>query len=252
MVGIIAVSEHFTKYRPLAYSVTSTAIAFGMLVFPFIIRPLITYYGWRGALLILGGISFNLIACSLVMCKRNKIKEYKLGTKKEPVDNLTEKTEGIFNLSIFHYWDYVLLCVAEIFVNLGEIIVIIHLGEYAVSLGITEDRATWLFSSLGAANIFGKVLFGFMIHLPGCNGFHTWILGFLALGTVTLLIPMMNSYIGLHVFAGAFGLCMGGHGMTDIELTIVLVGKEKMANGLGNLMVFNAIGQLLGGPFASK
>ncbi|XP_078001203.1 monocarboxylate transporter 2-like [Glandiceps talaboti] len=57
-LGII--NRYFCKKIALANSIALSGVALGTIVFPLLSNYLIEVYGWRGALIILGGLSFNV------------------------------------------------------------------------------------------------------------------------------------------------------------------------------------------------
>ena len=64
---VIAIGNHFNKYLNLAYGIYNSTIGLGCVFFPPMVSACIEYYGWRGAMLILGGccLNFLLAAASL-------------------------------------------------------------------------------------------------------------------------------------------------------------------------------------------
>lgn len=62
ITAIVIVTFHFEKRRGLATGIAVTGSGIGAFVCPLFIEMLITKYSWRGALLIFGAISLNIIA----------------------------------------------------------------------------------------------------------------------------------------------------------------------------------------------
>ena len=58
---VIAIGNHFLKYRNLAYGLYNSSIGFGSVIFPLIVSASMEQYGWRGAMLILGGCCLNFL-----------------------------------------------------------------------------------------------------------------------------------------------------------------------------------------------
>ena len=61
--SIIAVGFYFEKKRALANGITSSGSGIGTFIFSPLCNTLQTEYGWKGALLIISGITLNCLAC---------------------------------------------------------------------------------------------------------------------------------------------------------------------------------------------
>lgn len=59
--AIVSVTVYFEKYRSLATGIAVCGSGIGTFVFAPVTEKLIEYYGWRGAMLIMGGIILNCI-----------------------------------------------------------------------------------------------------------------------------------------------------------------------------------------------
>ncbi len=64
--SIVIVTVYFEKHRGLATGLAVTGSGLGAFAFPPLVNWLLTTYNWRGALLVLGGISFNIIIAGLL------------------------------------------------------------------------------------------------------------------------------------------------------------------------------------------
>ncbi|XP_024085247.1 monocarboxylate transporter 14 isoform X2 [Cimex lectularius] len=64
--GIYLVTNYFVKYRGFANGLAISGSAIGSIIFPPFIRFLLEKYGYRGSVLIMGGLTFNVIVGALV------------------------------------------------------------------------------------------------------------------------------------------------------------------------------------------
>lgn len=64
LTALIAVTMYFEKRRALATSIAVTGSALGSFFIPPLFDVLITYYGWRGSLLLFGCIAFHIVPAS--------------------------------------------------------------------------------------------------------------------------------------------------------------------------------------------
>nr|XP_039256199.1 monocarboxylate transporter 9-like [Styela clava] len=76
--AIITISEFFKEKRSIAVGVVASGIGFGSFVFPVVFEYLMELYGWRGAILLVGGINANMIVFGLIMCPVDKAPNFTL------------------------------------------------------------------------------------------------------------------------------------------------------------------------------
>ncbi|XP_071486060.1 monocarboxylate transporter 7-like [Diadema antillarum] len=66
MLSVVAFSQHFDKHFALAFGISDMGSALSM-VLPLVTEVLLEAYGWRGAILLLGGIALNTVMlCALL------------------------------------------------------------------------------------------------------------------------------------------------------------------------------------------
>lgn len=64
---VASVMQYFAVRRSLAMGLGFTGIGLSSFAFSPLFQYLVEAYAWRGALLVLGGLSFNMIACGAVI-----------------------------------------------------------------------------------------------------------------------------------------------------------------------------------------
>ncbi|XP_072036207.1 monocarboxylate transporter 13-like [Amphiura filiformis] len=65
LVGVVP--EYFDKYYKAAVGIYACGTGLGIVILPIITQLLLDLYGWRGALLILSGISFHSVPCGALI-----------------------------------------------------------------------------------------------------------------------------------------------------------------------------------------
>ncbi|XP_059490944.1 uncharacterized protein LOC132205707 [Neocloeon triangulifer] len=78
--GVFIVSSYFQKRRGLANGICISGSAIGSIILPPFLRHLLTNYGYRGAVLIMGGITFNVLVGAMFY---HPVKEHMKRVKKE-------------------------------------------------------------------------------------------------------------------------------------------------------------------------
>lgn len=64
---VASVMQYFTMRRSLAIGLGFTGVGLASFAFSPLFQYLVEVYAWRGALLVLGGLSFNMIACGALI-----------------------------------------------------------------------------------------------------------------------------------------------------------------------------------------
>ena len=277
LAGMAALSMHFDKHLITALSLATTGIGVGIFLFPILIQTTMGYYDWKGTLVIVGGILLNLIVCGMTfpnnkrkgwrdiskLKRKAKLKvESKPDRTKSDGDNMehtlaprtdiAEPKQKCFNVKMFTNHHYVLLCMNSLCATFGQSVVYIHLVAYAQSLGISEYKSSLLISTIGVCNIIGRLLFVIMERLTKWNALIFHIFSYCTAGIFIISIPVSDNYIWLHFCGGIFGAMSSTLGNMVPAIIVEFLGPSLMANGYGNLMLFEAVGQTLGGPLASK
>ncbi|XP_051982771.1 monocarboxylate transporter 13 isoform X1 [Xyrauchen texanus] len=250
---IASVMQYFTMRRSLAMGLGLTGVGLASFAFSPLFQYLVEVYAWRGALLILGGLSFNLIACGALI---RPIKKPKVVEKTENTPNVKKCTSLLsriyecFELSLLLHRGFITYTLAVTFFNAGYFIPYVHLVAHSRNIGFTEYQAAFVISVTGVADIFGRVVSGWASDLGKMRMPHMLTVWTGLLGLVLLLISLCVNYPGLLVFSLAYGFCAGA--MTPLVFAVVpeIVGMERMLGALGLIQLIESIGGLLGAPLS--
>lgn len=71
---LATVMAHFTRRRTLALGVALSSIGLSSFAFNPLFQLLVERYTWRGALLILGGLSLNIMPCGALIRPQRRSK----------------------------------------------------------------------------------------------------------------------------------------------------------------------------------
>ena len=245
MPTIAAVTCQFDKYTSLALGLATSGVGIGTFVFPPLIRWLDWQYGWRGVLLLVGGISMHLI----VLCAL-----YRPMPPLHDTDPDKRRQTGGFrdqlNIHIFKNTSYILLLIQIVVASFGLSVVYVHLAAYAGTLGYSDDSSAMLFSTMGISNFLGRLAYGAVNQLPWVSPHYLYILGFVLSGMLTVACPLFTNYIAMQAYAALFGFFTACFGTILPQVIIHIVGADLITNAYGYVLLFMAIGTLAGGPTA--
>ena len=89
-VGIVP--EYFDRYYSIAVNVYCFGSGLAVIVFPLMVQTFLDLYGWRGALLLLSGLSFQSFLCGAIV-KHSKV------TNNEKISLVPKGTNGTDTIS---------------------------------------------------------------------------------------------------------------------------------------------------------
>lgn len=235
--SITAISYYFKERLNVAAGIAVSGIGVGNFIYPGLIRFLVNTYEWKSSLLILGAITLNICV---------------FGALIQPIDrpDAYQRKQPIIDISPFKKKGYVSLCFNNFLWCCGTSVLYIHLTALAESEGIDPDNSAFLISGLGIANLIGRFGFGLIAHHPRVNVIILYGTAFLIGGIFICVTPFCKSFISLMFVAILFGVFSGCFGTLLVSILIQILGLHRFANGYGCLLLFEAAGQLLGGPLA--
>uniref|UniRef100_A0A8D8TLC5 Monocarboxylate transporter 5 n=2 Tax=Cacopsylla melanoneura TaxID=428564 RepID=A0A8D8TLC5_9HEMI len=101
--GIFIVTSYFLKYRGLANGIAISGSALGSIFLPPFLRYLLETYGYRGAVLIMGGITLNVWVGAMlyqpVSWHMKKVVVYKTSTSLEDIEEAKDSPEEMMTFS---------------------------------------------------------------------------------------------------------------------------------------------------------
>ncbi|KAH9509415.1 hypothetical protein Btru_045844 [Bulinus truncatus] len=98
--AIVCVAQYFEKRRSFATGLAVCGSGFGTFVLAPITEMLVTEYSWRGAMLILGAIILNVVACGIIFrpLEQTVAASVDGGSSADPTDANCELTESLENV----------------------------------------------------------------------------------------------------------------------------------------------------------
>ena len=198
----------FKQNRALAGGVAFLGYNIGAIGSPHIVAYLIESYGWRGTLLLLGGILMHKIPISLTIRIENKSPH----KEKSQVASVKSFTKELLDFSLYRNKKWVLFCMAYI-LQRGSIQGFIdHNPSRMIHLGKNVHEAAWMEAVSYISGTVSKIVMIFAANLLSS----TWrpfvftigsILGVLA----SVILVTEGSYKGAIVGAALCGVNVGAY-----------------------------------------
>lgn len=124
---------------------------------------------------------------------------------------------SILDLSMLKSPSFLIFAINGFLTLTGFFVPFIYLPLQAQSVGVSQERATFLVSILGIVNIIARVLCGFLSDHPKMNALMINNVALILAGLATIFVPFMNSFGLLVFYCVIFGF---GTGMQTSRLAI--------------------------------
>ncbi|XP_069501633.1 monocarboxylate transporter 13 isoform X2 [Ambystoma mexicanum] len=242
-----SVGRYFKKKRTMATGLAFTGVGISSFAFSPLFQYLVDAYAWRGALIIVSGITLNLVVCGALL-RPLTLKE-DLGQPGEENDGCRQ-CSTLFGLPLLSHWPFMRYVTAITLINTGYFIPYVHLVAHARVQGFNEYEAAFLMSAAAIIDICGRLISGWLadrgtFQLQHLLTFWTALTGF-----SLIVIPLGQNYYTLMAISLIYGL--GAGAMTPVVFSLVpqIVGIRQLLGGLGLLQMIESIGGLLGAPLS--
>ncbi|KAM3590582.1 uncharacterized protein V6R79_012154 [Siganus canaliculatus] len=252
---VATVMASFTRRRTLALGVAFSSIGLSSFAFNPLFQFLVEKYTWRGALLILGGLSLNIVPCgALIRPQRRPKAPAKVEPESRPsCASLLRRVASYLELSLLLERPYVTYTLAVTLLNVGYFVPYFHLVAHSRQAGFSEYQAAFVMSAAGASDILGRVASGWFSDLGFLRLIHVLSIWTMLAGVMIMLLPVSSlsgSYAALMVISLLYGFCSGA--LTSVVFAVVpmIVGVERMMGGLGLLQLIESGAGLVGTPLS--
>ena len=137
----VVLSQYFTKLRPFALGIAICGLSVGNIIFPPFTRYLLETYGWRGTLLLLGGVSLHLVPLAAVFKPPANLHQSPQNTTNI---NFTSFLKKAMDFSLLKDNRLKLFIVGTTLGNMGIMTFLQHTPSAAVSWGLPLTQAALL------------------------------------------------------------------------------------------------------------
>ncbi|XP_060586697.1 monocarboxylate transporter 5-like [Ruditapes philippinarum] len=126
------------------------------------------------------------------------------------------------------------------------VIPLVHLPKKAVSLGISQEKSSFLISILWVANMIGRFAFGWVADRPWASAIQLNNTMIVLAGFLSLFGQFFNNNSWLGFYAAFFGLFSATFLALRSIVLIELYGKDRLISSMGLLTFFQGFAILLG------
>ncbi|XP_028998719.1 monocarboxylate transporter 13 isoform X2 [Betta splendens] len=251
---VSSVMASFTRHRTLAVGLGFCSIGLSSFAFNPLFQLMVELYGWRGALLILGGLNLNLVACGALVRPQQRSKEDEVDPGSgAPCAAGLQRLISYLQPQLLLERPFFTYSLAMSFINIGFFVPYFHLVAHSRQAGFSDYRAAFVMSAAGITDILGRVASGWFSDLGHFRLLHLASLWTALAGLFIILLPVSSlsgSYAALMAISLLYGFCAGA--LTSVVFAVVplIVGVDRMLEALGLLQLIESGAGLLGAPLS--
>jgi predicted MFS family arabinose efflux permease len=246
VVLLSTIARWFVRLRGRMSGLLKVGTGVGMLVMPLFTNWLITAFGWRTGLSVVGIIALVLFIGLSQLLERDPGSR---GLRPDGDGRISvevgHNTETGFTLSqalkSIQLW---LICTAYFLLLSCALTVLLHIVPYAIDLGIARSDATRVLATIGGLSIAGRFVMGFSSDRIGSKWALAICYGFLCVSLGWLL--MADRLWMLLVFAVVYGFAHGGFFAVMSPLIADFFGTASHGAIFGVMIFVSTIGGAIG------
>ncbi|XP_047203387.1 monocarboxylate transporter 2-like isoform X2 [Girardinichthys multiradiatus] len=259
--SLTIISKYFLAKRPLANGLAMAGSPVFLCVLAPVNQYLLGHFGWRGSLLILGGMMLNCCVAGALMRPVAQLCKPRSCTPPKKVEQTNNtKTRGscmknaktFMDLSFFKDQGFIIYLIGNVMFIFGAYAPIVFLSAYAISQGVAEYSAAYLLSIMGFVDMFVRPGTGLVANSKWIRPRIQYLFSFAMVfnGTFHLLCPLMRTYPLLVAYAVFFGVGFGMVFALIFECLMDLMGSQRFPSAVGLVTIIECIPMLLGPPAA--
>eukprot|EP00074_Homo_sapiens_P053304 XP_005257846.2 monocarboxylate transporter 7 isoform X2 [Homo sapiens] len=164
----------------------------------------------------------------------------------------SEKKAPLLDFSILKEKSFICYALFGLFATLGFFAPSLYIIPLGISLGIDQDRAAFLLSTMAIAEVFGRIGAGFVLNREPIRKIYIELICVILLTVSLFAFTFATEFWGLMSCSIFFGFMVGTIGGTHIPLLAEddVVGIEKMSSAAGVYIFIQSIAGLAGPPLA--
>lgn len=246
VVLLSTTARWFVKRRGIMSGVVKMGTGVGIMVVPVISAWLITLYGWRTTLIIMGTTLFILVVSGAQLLRRDpaQMKQHPDGEETGRSTNVPLNEAGLSLMQACYTRQFWMLCYAYFTVLFCTNTVIVHIAPYAVDLGLTATFAATILAIIGGSSIIGRLVMGIVSDRIGSR--RTLLVCFIIFIVSFSWLQLVKGTWALSLFALVYGFSHGGFYAILSPAVAELFGIRSHGFILGIVIFIGSLGGAIG------
>jgi sugar phosphate permease len=251
VLGATVVNRWFTERRGLVMGILTASTATGQLVFLPLLAMVVERHGWRAAVLLVAGAACLIIPLVLGLMRERpedlglarygersiSHAEDKTNSASSPSGALAALHRGIRSGDFWLLAGSFFICGASTNGLIGT-----HLIPACMDHGISEVRAAGLLAAMGVFDFIGTTGSGWLSDRWNNRYLLSWYYGLRGLSLLFLPYALVNTSVGLPVFAVFYGLDWIATVPPTVRLTTNVFGRESAPIMFGWIVAAHQLG----------
>ncbi|KAJ6654923.1 hypothetical protein lerEdw1_006394 [Lerista edwardsae] len=242
------VARYFRRRRALANSVVFSGAGIAALTFSPLFQFLVDAYGWRGALLIVSGLVFNLVACGALL--RPLALAGTAASAPPGGQGRWRRLAALLGLGLLRHRAFMTFSGAGVLITAGYFIPLVHLVPLAREGGFDEFQAAFLVSAVGVADIGGRVTAGWLASCGSLRLFHHLLIWTVLSGLASFALPLGHSYALTMALSLGYGFVASAVIPLKFTSLMELVDPGQIMGAIGLIQLMASLGALGGSPLS--
>lgn len=147
---------------------------------------------------------------------------------------------------------FLTVCTASALAMAGFFTPFVYIRDNAIRLGIAENDATMLLPVLGAFNVLGRVVAGWLSDRPWADCLFIHNIALIVAGGATCLVPLMSTHGQLSFYSAVFGCCIAAFITLRSIVLVELLGLHNLTTSFGLMLLFQGIASIVGSPISGS
>ncbi|XP_072931616.1 monocarboxylate transporter 9-like [Epargyreus clarus] len=156
----------------------------------------------------------------------------------------------VLDFSHFRNPAFVFFAISNFLLYMWYDVPYVYIADSGMKMGFNESQSSMLISIIGILNMFGEILLGWVGDWESVNPSLVYAGCMVLCGLVTLIMPLLTSYLGLASASGAFGAFIAANYSLTSIILVEQITLEKFTNAYGLLLLIQGVANLIGPPLA--
>ncbi|XP_065296794.1 monocarboxylate transporter 12-like isoform X2 [Dermacentor albipictus] len=247
--NMVAINTYFNKYRATGSGISYVGGTLVSFIFPSLLVYMHEQYGLRGTLLIVGGLTLNAVAGSLLVAKPDEAllrRSPRRQPERENGDKLlnqagrTQARSGD-ELSFLRRPIYYVIVFTGVVFAYNLVMFSVTVVDHGMGRGLSKLQAALLLSCYGAGELVGRISSGIISDKKLCHRRDIMAVGFLLASLSLLALIHGDSVVLLGAASVLFGLTGGCIMILFSVLMVEYFGLKKLPMAIGIHCLVNGL-----------
>ncbi|XP_070200170.1 monocarboxylate transporter 13-like [Littorina saxatilis] len=251
----VAINYNFPSQANILIGICVCGSGLGIFIHPPLLQLMVDKFGLHGAMLVIGAISLNSVACGLAVPPSPYEKHLRLARKQRRHQGTSTTLAASLksHRDVITDFRFLVFLLTGLGFSSGLACYYLYLPDFLLHSNYDAMTASFVLSATGMGSIPSRLLTGGATNDDNIDA-TTFFFGIHAMAAVaTLLVPFtVGSVVSQMVLAVVFGVYTGAAWASYSPLLLEFLGVWRVANGVGLYLFTMGVGYVAGPPLAAS